>query len=59
MVTMSQAQIVTALFSGGIVEVQPTVETEPSHHSGDTADDMAIWIHPTDPSLSLVIGDDK
>jgi 3-phytase len=44
---------------GGTAEVQPTVETDPSHHSGDTADDMAIWIHPTDPSLSLVIGDDK
>jgi 3-phytase len=39
--------------------VVPTVETSPSHHSGDTADDMAIWIHPTDPSLSLLIGDDK
>ncbi|UCF20284.1 MAG: phytase [Gemmatimonadota bacterium] len=44
---------------GGTVTVQATVETDPSHHSGDTADDMAIWIHPTDPSLSLVIGDDK
>src|SRR6266508_1168638 len=39
--------------------VAPTVETEPSRHSGDTADDMAIWIHPTDPAQSLVIGDDK
>lgn len=39
--------------------VLPTVETGPSHHSGDTADDIAIWIHPTDPALSLVIGDDK
>jgi 3-phytase len=39
--------------------VLPTVETDPSHGSGDTADDMAIWVHPSDPSLSLVIGDDK
>jgi 3-phytase len=39
--------------------VLPSVETDPSHHDGDTADDTAIWIHPTDPSLSLVIGDDK
>ena len=39
--------------------VAPTVETGASHHAGDTADDAAIWIHPTDPSLSLVIGDDK
>lgn len=41
------------------VSVLPTVETDPSHHPGDTADDTAIWIHPTDTSLSLVIGDDK
>jgi 3-phytase len=39
--------------------VSPSVETDPSHHAGDTADDSAIWIHPTNPSLSLVIGDDK
>jgi 3-phytase len=43
-------------FSGTVL---PSVETDPSHHPGDTADDMAIWIHPSDPSLSLVIGDDK
>lgn len=45
--------------TGGTATVAPTVETDPSHHSGDTADDLAIWIHPSDPSLSLVIGDDK
>lgn len=39
--------------------VVPTVETDPSHHRGDTADDVAIWVHPSDASLSLVIGDDK
>jgi 3-phytase len=37
----------------------PTVATEPSRHSGDTADDAAIWVHPVEPSLSLVIGNDK
>ena len=39
--------------------VQPVVETDPSPSAGDTADDSVIWIHPTDPSLSLVIGDNK
>jgi parallel beta-helix repeat protein len=39
--------------------VSATVETDPVHHSGDAADDAAIWIHPTDPSLSTVIGTDK
>ena len=36
-----------------------TVETEPVPSSFDAADDPAIWIHPTDPSRSLIIGTDK
>lgn len=36
-----------------------TVETEPVPSSRDAADDPAIWIHPSDPSRSLVIGTDK
>jgi myo-inositol-hexaphosphate 3-phosphohydrolase len=36
-----------------------TVETDPVPHSEDAADDVAIWIHPTDTSLSTVIGTDK
>lgn len=39
--------------------VQPAVETGPALNPGDNADDTAIWIHPEDPSLSLIIGDDK
>ncbi len=39
--------------------VKPSVETNPAHHIGDTADDMCIWINPDDKWLSLVIGDDK
>jgi 3-phytase len=34
-------------------------ETDPVAHSGDSADDPAIWRAPDDPSLSLVIGTDK
>ncbi|MCP2261383.1 3-phytase [Streptoalloteichus tenebrarius] len=41
------------------VEVSPTVETTPVAHSGDAADDPAVWVHPTDPARSLVIGTDK
>ena len=26
------------------------VETDPVLHTGDAADDPAIWVHPTDPS---------
>jgi 3-phytase len=39
--------------------VMPTVETDPVWHSGDAADDIAIWVHPTDPSMSTIIGTDK
>lgn len=42
-----------------IGDAQATVETTPVAHSGDAADDPAIWQHPTDPSLSTVIGNDK
>ena len=34
-------------------------ETTPVPHSGDAADDPAIWVHPTDVSLSTIIGSDK
>jgi len=30
-----------------------------SDHSDRDQDDMALWIHPTDPALSTVIGSDK
>src|SRR5688572_25356132 len=42
-----------------VVSVTATVETAPVRHSGDAADDPAIWVHPTDPSRSLILGDDK
>jgi 3-phytase len=42
-----------------IATVTATVETEPVPHGGDAADDPAIWVHPTDPALSVVIGTDK
>jgi 3-phytase len=37
----------------------PAVETEPVQDFGDAADDPAVWVHPTDPALSLVIGTNK
>jgi len=41
------------------VSLTATVETDPVPHSGDSADDPAIWIHPTNPSLSTIVGTDK
>lgn len=34
-------------------------ETVPVPHGGDAADDTAVWVHPTTPGLSTVIGTDK
>src|SRR5688572_601230 len=42
-----------------MASVGPVAETTPVPHAGDAADDTAIWVHPTDPSLSVVIGTDK
>ncbi|HEY5558963.1 MAG TPA: phytase [Steroidobacteraceae bacterium] len=39
--------------------VAPVAETVPVESAGDAADDPAIWVHPEDPRLSLVIGTDK
>ncbi len=42
-----------------VEQVAPTVETYPVPHSGDAADDPAIWVHPTDPAQSTILGTDK
>lgn len=39
--------------------VSASVETEPVASSNDAADDPAIWVHPTNPARSLIIGTDK
>ncbi|MDM8557860.1 phytase [Thiotrichales bacterium HSG14] len=40
-------------------QVQATVETKPVPASGDAADDPAIWIHPINPTKSIIIGTQK
>ena len=39
--------------------VTATMETAPVPSEDDAADDPCIWIHPTDPSLSTIIGTHK
>ncbi|MDO3387279.1 phytase [Gilvimarinus sp. SDUM040013] len=39
--------------------VKPIMQTEPVVRFGDAADDPAIWVHPTQPELSRVLGTDK
>jgi 3-phytase len=44
---------------GALGSVSATVETQPVPHSGDAADDPAIWVNAQDPSSSTVIATDK
>jgi 3-phytase len=39
--------------------VHAVAETEPVPHHEDAADDPAIWVHPDEPTRSLVIATDK
>lgn len=45
--------------TGNYPVVQSTVTTGPCRSAGDNCDDSAIWIHPSDPGQSVIIGDDK
>lgn len=49
----------TARRAPASVAVTASVETEPVPNPRDAADDPLIFIHPTDPALSLVMGNDK
>lgn len=39
--------------------VQSAAETTPVGHTGDAADDPAIWVNQADPGDSLIVGNDK
>ena len=42
-----------------VFSVKATMETAPVQHGEDAADDPCIWIHPSDPALSTIIGTNK
>ncbi|MEL7557956.1 phytase [Stutzerimonas chloritidismutans] len=43
-----------------VIPVLPAkVQTDPVPHLGDAADDPAIWVNPSDPARSRVLGTDK
>ena len=44
--------------STALVTVQAVSETPPVPGTGDAADDVAIWVHPTDASKSVVAWSD-
>jgi 3-phytase len=42
-----------------IENLHATVETDPVPNANDAADDPAIWVNPSDPAQSTIIGSDK
>jgi 3-phytase len=42
-----------------LIQPQAVVQTAPVPHPADAADDPAIWLHPTDPAKSMILGTDK
>jgi 3-phytase len=57
--TISPGQIAPPAAPGKLALVQPTMETQPVAGGGDAADDPAIFVHPTDPSRSVIVATDK
>jgi PKD repeat protein len=55
--TETKPNVITV--SGAPLALVATVETAPVPSAGDSADDVAVWIHPLDRSLSTVLGTDK
>jgi len=63
----TQLLILTTLLASGttsyaesdVVSVPAWRETVAAPSTGDAADDPAIWVHPSDPAQSLVIGTNK
>ena len=53
------AWLVADCRAGTTVQPEARVQTAPVPHKGDAADDPAVWIHPQDPGLSLILGTDK
>ena len=53
------AFVSSPLAFGDAFNVAPSAETDPVPSRGDAADDVAIWLHPSDRALSLIIGTNK
>lgn len=57
--SVSLAKPAKAIQPEPIAYVPASVETDAVKTPGDAADDPAIWIHPTQPEASLVLGTNK
>jgi myo-inositol-hexaphosphate 3-phosphohydrolase len=56
---LSRPRQISAQVDSTTVRPAALVKTEPVAGAGDAADDPAIWVHPTDPARSLILGTDK
>lgn len=56
---VARAAKAQAAVSRNLPIVEPRAQTEPVARRGDAADDPAIWIHPLDPTQSLILGTNK
>lgn len=56
-----QPRLLSGTLKGGkpLVDIPVWRETTPVASADDAADDPAIWVHPDDPSGSLIIGTNK
>lgn len=59
-IAITVAFLIAAVADDGlVVRPEARAQTDPVPHKSDAADDPAIWIHPTDPAQSLILGTDK
>ena len=49
----------TSPLAATTVQPEASAQTSPVPHKKDAADDPALWIHPQQPELSLILGTDK
>jgi len=57
--TLALSQQENAPAAAQITEIPAWVESAPSDRPHDTMDDPAIWVHPTTPEKSLILGTHK
>jgi 3-phytase len=48
-----------ALVASGVPAVAPFTRTETMHGAGDVADDVCVWVHPTQGARSVMLGVNK
>ncbi|HEY0921190.1 phytase [Rheinheimera pacifica] len=58
-VLLPLSSIASVVAKPAIVQLLPTLQTEPASQRGDVMDDPAVWHHPVQPERSLILATDK